>query len=150
MTQESFFTQIHQYYGDHKNKIVMTITQQYILRSYKPQSYRKLLNAIYRTHRSSWGYPDVAAIELAHERFMKSDSYDLKKKDVSQYHYDLSITDEEWKDGLPGMEMLKKAVEIEADKKQVQENKDKLDPEKMKEIKKQLLSTNTCVDSVIF
>ena len=132
LSKDVFLQQIHEYYGDHKNKIVMQITKEYIMRTYKPESYKKLLNAIYRTHRSAWGYPDVAAIESAHERFMKSDSYDLKKKDVSEYHQDFSISDDEWRDGFAGMDALKNAVMIG---KVEHEQNDKLDNEKLQEIK---------------
>ena len=97
LSKDRFFQQIHEYYGDHKNKIVMQITKEYILRTYKPESLRKLLNAIYRTHRSSWGYPDVAAIELAHDKFLKSDGVELKtKKETREYKSPIQpLTDEE-------------------------------------------------------
>ena len=135
ITYNLFFQKINEYYGENKNKTVNQITQAYIKKTYPEKALGRLLVAIYKTHRSSWGYPDVAAIEIAHEKFIKSDKADLKRKQINEYKEDLHITDDEWKAGGEWMDKLKQAVEIgkiEVQKENV------IDPEIMEKVKREL------------
>lgn len=107
----------------------------YIKTTYPEKALDKLRIAILKTHRYSYGFPDVSAIETAHEKIMKIDSYNLKKKEVKAYSEDLHISDEEWEKGLPGMEALKNAVKIENEKR---DKENVIDKEKLKEVKEEL------------
>ena len=142
ITYNLFFQKINEYYGENKNKTVNQITQAYIKKTYPEKALGRLLVAIYKTHRSSWGYPDVAAIEIAHDKFIKSDKADLKRKDVREYREDLHITDDEWKKGFHGMEVLKKAVEIGFNEKISERENIRLDPEIMDSVKRELLANS--------
>jgi hypothetical protein len=95
LTKESFFKEIRDYYGDHENKKVMRVTEAYVEKLYSESNYRDLLSAVYRSHPSSWGYPDVAAIESAHEKFMRSNR-NLKIHENTEWRSPIQpLTDEE-------------------------------------------------------
>lgn len=136
MTYDNFFTTVKAYYGENKNREVMAVTESYIKQSYQQKALLKLLNAIYRTHRSSWGYPDVAAVELAHDKFMKSDSVDLKESKVKVYQSPIpELTDEEISELQDG-DLRKKWLDILTNA--AGKATERLDPEKMEEVKREL------------
>lgn len=138
ITYNIFFQKINEYYGENKNKTVNQITQAYIKKTYPEKALGRLLVAIYKTHRSSWGYPDVAAVEIAHEKFIKSDKADLKRKQINEYKEDLHITDEEWKAGGQWMDKLKQAVEIGFNEKINERENNRLYPDVMDNVKMEL------------
>lgn len=127
------------YYGKHDSSYVQGVVMDYIENNYKQKSYRSLYLSILKSHPHSWGFPDVSAIDTAADRFEISENKTIrKKKEKSEYKQDLSITEEEWKNGFSGLEQLKKIVKNDIQDRDTVDDDKKLDPEKMKEIKKEL------------
>ena len=134
-----FFISIENYYGKSKNPIIKEVTKNYIERTYKQNALKNLLVAVYRSHRSAWGFPDVAAVEIAHDKFMKSGSNNLKESKTVEYKNPIKpLTDEELIQSEEGgarynfKELLGKITIIAT------EQSSKHDPDKMKEAKEEL------------
>lgn len=118
MTYNFFYESLDDYYGKHENDVVLKMVRKYVESKYNETELPELRASIYLDHPISWGSPDIAAINKAHKEYKKDKELEKKaesevKKESNIFHQDLSITDDEWKQGFKGMEALKKAVHSE-------------------------------------
>lgn len=67
------------YYNVHQSDYVQRTAMRYIDRQFDPAMFATLLQAILKSHPFNYGFPDVAAIEEAHERHYRKDGVSLRK-----------------------------------------------------------------------
>lgn len=135
---DKFFKSIIEYYGEHENKTVTTMTKQYVQKKFKINQLSEIKAAIFLSHPSSWGFPDIAVMEKAYQLYKKDKLQVEKIISYPEFNQDLSISDEEWKQGFKGMEALKKAVHSEEMKKTITPTR--IDRAKLEEVKEELKS----------
>lgn len=83
MTIDEFKTGLVKYYGEHQSGHVTKVTLKYVESNFDKAKYPALMQEIMKSHPFNYGFPDVAAIESAHDRYFKKDGKSIRKTKIS-------------------------------------------------------------------
>jgi hypothetical protein len=75
---KEFNRMLTEYYSEHVNEYVKNMTLQYVDKTYNKNKLGYLFTAIIKSHTFKYGYPDVSAIEKAHNLYTKNGGNDLR------------------------------------------------------------------------
>ena len=79
MEIDSLKDSLIRYYKEHQSDYVQKVAIRYIQSQYDQMYYEQLLQAILKSHPFNYGFPDVAAIEEAHDKMYKRDGVSIRK-----------------------------------------------------------------------
>ncbi len=126
---------LEKYYKKHSSEYVQVMTMSYVSDTYNQRHFNSLKFAILKSHPHSWGFPDVSAIETAHERFMKSGNKDLTENKTSVWRNPIpKLTAQEQEESKRIRRGWNELLEKTKNEKDVHE----LDKKKLNETKKEL------------